>query len=219
MFQYLQPTPMIDCDRIEIRKFAKQHCGDSTDPREHAVRLYYAVRDGIPYDPYSAVLSVEGLQASNTLNAGRGWCVAKAILLAACCRAVGIPARLGFADVRNHLATEHMRQVVVNGIFFWHGYTSIHLDGSWLKVTPAFNMELCQKFKLKPLDFDGHSDALFHPFDLEGKQHMEYLQYRGEYADVPLAQIIETFQAEYTVVPPIGDHDFDAEVEQETSAD
>jgi transglutaminase-like putative cysteine protease len=219
MFQYLQPTPMIDCDHIEIRKFAKQHCGDGTDPREQAVRLYYAVRDGIPYDPYSAVLSVEGLRASNTLNAGRGWCVAKAVLLAACCRAIGIPARLGFADVRNHLATERMRQVVENGIFLWHGYTSIHLDGVWVKVTPAFNIELCQRFKLKPLAFDGHSDALFHPFDLEGKHHMEYLQYRGEYADVPLDQIIETFQAEYAVVPPIGDHDFDTEVEQETSAD
>ena len=48
---------------------------------------------------------------------------------------------------------------------------------------------------------------------------MEYLQYRGEYADVPLDLIIETFQAEYAVLPPIGDYDFDAEVEQETSAD
>ncbi|MFC2027673.1 transglutaminase family protein [Chloroflexota bacterium] len=219
MLEYLQPTPSIDCDHVAVMEFVKQHCSDQTDPVQHAVQLYYAVRDGILYDPYSAVVSIDGLRASATLKKGRGWCVAKAILLAASCRAFGIPSRLGYADVRNHLSTARMRQAMNNDIFYWHGYTSIYLNGSWVKVTPAFNIELCQKFGLKPLDFDGSNDALFHPFDLEGKQHMEYLRYRGEFADVPIDQILETFQKKYPISPPVSEADFDSDVDQETSPD
>jgi transglutaminase-like putative cysteine protease len=106
MRQYLQPSATVDYDDKAVAAFAKGRAGDSADHREQAVSLYYAVRDGIRYDPYSIELSIEGLRASSTLQSGRGWCVAKAILLAACCRATGIPARLGFADVRNHLTTQ-----------------------------------------------------------------------------------------------------------------
>lgn len=217
MIEYLRPTPVIDSDHEEIIKFAKlqaESSGSST--REKAIKLYYAVRDGIRYDPYAADLSMEGLRASTTLSIGRGWCVAKAILLAACCRAIGIPARLGFADVRNHLSTERLRGMMQADIFYWHGYTSICIDEEWIKVTPAFNLELCEKFHIKPLDFDGRNDALFHPFDLDGNQHMEYLRYRGEFADVPLDQIIETFTERYPVASPSDEADFEYEVEQES---
>jgi transglutaminase-like putative cysteine protease len=216
MRPYLQPSLAIDCDSGAVAAFARKNAGNSADPREQAVGLYYAVRDGIRYDPYSINLSIEGLRASATLKIGRGWCVAKAILLAACCRAVGIPARLGFADVRNHLTTARMREKMRTDIFFWHGYTSIYLGGTWIKATPAFNIELCERFWLKPLDFDGRSDSIYHPFDLEGKRHMEYLAYRGEFADVPLDRITETFRREYLIGAFPNQAEFDREVEQET---
>ena len=81
MQPYLQSSPVVDCHNRAIVEFAKENAGDSTDRSEQAVRLYYAVRDGIRYDPYSIDLSNEGLRASTTLHSGRGWCVAKAILL------------------------------------------------------------------------------------------------------------------------------------------
>jgi transglutaminase-like putative cysteine protease len=215
MQPYLQPSPVVDCDNRAIVTFAKENAGDSTDRSARAVRLYYAVRDGIRYDPYSIDLSSEGLRASATLQSGRGWCVAKAVLLAACCRVMEIPARMGFADVRNHLTTQRMRELMKTDIFFWHGYTSIFLNGVWVKATPAFNIELCERFGLRPLDFDGRSDSIYHPFDLEGKKHMEYLAYRGEFADVPIDQIEETFRREYLVDPYWNKADFDRDVELE----
>ena len=112
--------------------------------------------------------------------------MSKAILLTAVYRSIGIPSRLGYADVRNHLSTERMRKAMKTDVFYWHGYSAIYLDGNWIKLTPAFNIELCRKFDIKPLDFDGYEDALFHPFDLQGNRHMEYLRYRGEFADVPI---------------------------------
>jgi transglutaminase-like putative cysteine protease len=216
VFQYTQPTITIDCNHVSVREFARSKAGNSRDHKDQAVDLYYAVRDGIRYDPYTLSVDPGRLRASRTLETRRGWCVAKAILLAASCRALGIPARLGFADVRNHLSTANMRKAMKTDIFFWHGYTSIFLHGQWVKATPAFNIELCERFRLKPLDFDGQGDSLFQPFDLDGHKHMEYLRYLGEYADVPIERMGTTFQKEYGIGRSWDGGDFDHEVTLET---
>ncbi len=194
--RFLRSTSMIDADHPRVRAFASASAG-AGDPRRRAVALYYAVRDGVVYDPYRIDPSVEGMRASTTLAAGRGWCVTKAVLLAACCRAVGIPARLGYADVRNHLSTPRMREAMRTDVFFWHGYTGILIEDRWVKATPAFNVELCERFRLRPLDFDGWADSIYHPFDLEGNQHMEYLDDHGWFDDVPIGRMLETYQREY----------------------
>jgi transglutaminase-like putative cysteine protease len=213
---YLTATPIVDADHPAVAAFARKHAGPGADPRERAVALYYAVRDGIRYDPYTIDLSVEGLAASTTLAAGRGWCVTKAALLAAACRAMGIPARLGFADVRNHLSTARMRSLMATDVFHWHGYTTLWLAGVWVKATPAFNVELCERFRLAPLEFDGRQDSLYHPFDLDGRRHMEYLHHRGEFADVPLEAIRETFRQAYRWDGGWNQADFEGEVLRET---
>lgn len=217
MRRYLQPTAIIDSEHEAVVEFTKAHAGDVVDPREKAIRLYYAVRDTIRYDPYSIDLSVDGLSASTTLRNGRGWCVPKAILFTSCCRAAGIPARIGFADVRNHLSTERMRKIMKTDLFCWHGYVSMLLDGNWIKATPAFNIELTERFRLRALDFDGHSDALYHPFDCAGNRHMEYVHERGEFVDVPLAEITETFARQYSALLDSNGADFERDVERETA--
>ncbi|MFW6080526.1 MAG: transglutaminase-like domain-containing protein [Desulfosalsimonas sp.] len=219
MQEYLEPTPVINFDKPEVAAFAEKQAGPSDEPVRRAVNLYYAVRDIIYYDPYGIDLTVNGMRASTTLANGRGWCVAKAVLLAACCRHLGIPARLGFADVKNHLSTERLRRRMQTDVFYWHGYTEIHLNGRWVKATPAFNIGLCEKFSLKPLEFDGENDSIYHSFDLEGRRHMEYINFRGEFADVPLEAIIDTFRSRY---PAAADAwikgDFDSDVEKENSS-
>jgi transglutaminase-like putative cysteine protease len=186
----------IDWEHPEVVAFAQKHAL-GCDDRERAVALFYAVRDGFRYDPYRIDLSPAGMKASQVLAQGYGWCVPKAALLAAVCRAAGIPARLGFADVRNHLSTARMRAVMQTDLFVWHGYTEIHLEGVWLKATPAFNIELCQRAGILPLDFDGRQDSLFHPFDRQGNQHMEYVRERGSYEDIPLPELLKGYQQAY----------------------
>lgn len=217
MHDALTPTPTVDSDHPAVISFAEASASGARDTHERAVKLYYAVRDGVRYDPYSLQMTVPGLRASTTLQAGRGWCVPKAILLAACCRAIEIPARLGFADVKNHLSTARLRQVMNTDVFYWHGYTAIQLDGKWVKATPAFNIELCEKFRIKPLEFDGTEDSIYHPFDLEGRKHMEYLRFHDEYDDLPLDEIMASYAKHYSGAlyeAPSGD--FDREVEEET---
>ena len=228
---YLAPTPVIDSDHPAVRAFAEARSAGATSAKARAVQLYYAVRDEIRYDPYGPAVEVESLRASATLDAGRGWCVSKAVLLAAACRALRIPARLGFADVRNHLSTARMREHMKTDIFYWHGYTSIQWGGEgdearWVKATPAFNVELCEKFGFLPLEFDGESDSLYHAFDREGRRHMEYVHERGEFADVPLDEMKATFVEKYPFARRGGDDagrtfgadaDFDRDVEAETA--
>ena len=192
----LSPTAAIDSDHPAVIAFARRQA-QGADDRERAVALTLAVRDGFRYDPYKADLSPAGMRASTVLAQGYGWCVSKAVLLAAVCRAAGIPARLGFADVRNHLSTERMRKNMETEIFYWHGYTDLWLDGAWRKATPAFNLSLCQKFGLLPLDFDGRADSIYHPFDTSGKRHMEYVAQRGSFDDLPLAEILVDFRIHY----------------------
>ncbi|MDP6342600.1 MAG: transglutaminase family protein [Alphaproteobacteria bacterium] len=218
---FLRPGPMVESTDPGVVAYAAKAAGAGGSDKERAIRLYYQVRDGIRYDVYTSSLDVAGLRATRTLELGRGWCVSKAILLAACCRAVGIPARLGYADVRNHMSTKEMRERMQTDVFYWHGYTAIHLEGAWVKSTPAFNVELCEKFGLKPLEFDGVEDSIFHPFDTVGQRHMEYLNFRGEYAEPPLDEMLATFIAEYPhwrERANAAEGDFDAEVAAETAA-
>ncbi|MBU0746640.1 MAG: transglutaminase family protein [Gammaproteobacteria bacterium] len=193
----LAPTALIDSDAPSVRAFAAEHAQGTTD-RERAVALYLAVRDGFRYDPYRIDLSPHGMTASTVLANGYGWCVPKAALLTAACRAAGIPARMGFADVKNHLSTERMRETMKTDLFIWHGYTDIWLEGQWRKATPAFNIELCERFGLLPLEFDGVSDSIYHPFDKTGQRHMEYVLQRGTFDDLPLAQIVADFRTVYS---------------------
>jgi transglutaminase-like putative cysteine protease len=222
--QCLVPTPLVDSDHPDVRAFAERHARGAT-PREQAVSLYYAVRDGFRYDPYRIDLSEQGMCASSVLALGYGWCVTKAALLAAAARAAGIPARMGFADVRNHLSTQRMRETMETDIFTWHGYADLWLDGHWVKATPAFNLALCDRFGLHPLDFDGREDSIYHPFDKSGARHMEYLEDRGRFGDVPLDQLVADFRVRYPrwlseagVVSALSGSDFLGDVEREPAA-
>ena len=190
-------TDFIDSDNSAIIRFANETVGSEQDQTQKAIKLYYAVRDSIRYDPYRIQLTPNGLRASTTLNQGYGYCVAKAVLLAAAGRAVDIPTRVGFSDVKNHLSSEKLKQVMQSDVFAWHGYTEFYLNNKWVKATPAFNQLLCDKAGIKPLEFDGINDSIFHEFDQAGDKHMEYLNEHGHFDDVPFQAIVQAYKKHY----------------------
>jgi transglutaminase-like putative cysteine protease len=139
--------------------------------------------------------------------------------LAALCRAAGIPCRLGYADVRNHMATKKLLDFLGTDVFYFHGFNEIYLRGKWVKATVAFNRTLCDKARLAPLDFDGLHDSIYHPFDLAGHRYMEYLRVYGPYAELPYDDLIATFAREYPKVTAARGEalsgDFEAEIAAE----
>ena len=188
----------VDADHPAVIAFAERATAGATTDREKAVALFYAVRDGVRYDPYTMSGDPESYRASRVVQTGVAYCIPKAVLLCAAARAAGLTARLGFADVRNHLNTEKLRERMGGAdLFVWHGYVEFHLDGRWVKVTPAFNIELCERFGVRALEFDGEHDALFHPYTADGRQHMEYVSGRGTFDELPFDEIMADFRRTY----------------------
>ena len=196
MNEYLAPGQYIDSGDPGVVAFSKANTkGNSA--RERAISLYYAVRDLIRYNPFLDFSKPEAFKASAVLEAGEGFCVGKAALLAACGRAAALESRVGFADVKNHLTSPRLVETMGSDLFVYHGFSEFRLDGKWVKCTPAFNLELCRRFRVKPLEWDGASDSIFHPFDEDNRRHMEYLRDRGSFADVPVDDIQKAFREAY----------------------
>lgn len=123
-------------------------------------------------------------------------CIDKALLLAASARALDIPARLRFANVRNHIGTARLEQHLKTDLMVFHGYTELWLEGRWVATTPAFDRRLCEKLGVAPLAFDGVHDAIFQEFD-EGRRFMEYIEDHGAHADLPFDAMIAQWRRHY----------------------
>jgi transglutaminase-like putative cysteine protease len=194
---YLRATAFIDALHPRVQAYALKHSRGADTPRDAAVQLFYAIRDGFAYDPYALDFDPANIPASTFLLRERGYCIEKANLLAACCRALGIPSRLGFGDVRNHLGTDKLERVLGTNLMVFHGYAEVYLDERWVKATPAFNAGLCQKLGVQPLEWDGREDAVFQEASPDGRRFMSYERDRGVYADWPLQEMIAALHEAY----------------------
>lgn len=194
---YLKPAEFINSDSAEVKSFAQKIIGNSITGIEKAVKLYYAVRDKFNYNPYDVDLSSEAMKASSLLRRNSGYCIEKACLLAACARAAGIPSRLAFANVRNHIGTEKLEKVLKTDVLVFHGYTELFIEGKWVKATPAFNKTLCDKLHVEPLEFDGMTDSIFQEYNKQGGKFMEYLHDYGNFPDIPRELFIAELKKNY----------------------
>jgi len=196
--EYLQSTRFLDSDSDAVRSFAQRVAGAETSDVGRAVRLFYAVRDGIRYDPFAMRLDPAIYVASHVLAAKSAYCIPKAILLAAAARALGIPAAIGLSDVVNHLTTEKLKALMGGTTYFMHhGYAVLYLEGQWVKAAPAFNIELCTRFGVLPTEFDGRSDAIFQPYDALDRRHMEYVKDHGIWSEFPYEKVAADFREFY----------------------
>ena len=198
--EYLQSTRFLDAATPSVRDFARQAAGGESTDIDRAVKLFYAVRDGVRYDPFSMRLDPAIYVASHVLAAKSAYCIPKAILLAAAARALGIPCAIGLSDVVNHLTTEKLKAAMGGSTYFMHhGYAVMYLEGRWLKAAPAFNIELCRRFGVLPTEFDGRSDAIFQPYDAHDRRHMEYVKDHGCWSDFPYDKVEADFRAFYPI--------------------
>ncbi len=179
---YLAAADYVDSDHPLIIAKARLLCSGASAVSEAAQAVFYIARDlryrGGDFE------DLEIYRASSVLAAGHGYCVGKASLCAALARAAAIPARLGFADVRNHLASPRLLAAMGTDVFAWHGYTQLFLGGRWVSVSPTFDRATCERAGVAPLEFDGKHDALLQSFDGSGAT-MSYIKRHGSFHDVP----------------------------------
>lgn len=191
---YLKSTHFINSDAEAVIEYAQQIIDESASPKEQAQQLYYHIRDAFRYNPYN--ISTK-MRATDVLEKEEAHCVDKACLLAACGRAIGIPSRMGFGAVKNHIGTSKLEELLGTNVLAFHGYTEFYLDGKWVKATPAFNKELCDKLQVEVLDFDGENDSLFQQYDKNEGQFMEYIADYGQFDDIPFDLFIAKMQEHY----------------------
>ena len=194
---YLQSTDYFDYQHPAVMAMSDALVLAHMTDVEKAVALYYGVRDDIKYNPYTFKANSKSLRASDCLNEGQSYCIPKAVLLGALARLNGIPARLGLADVKNHLSSQALVDWLRSDIFVMHGYIELYLDGQWVKATPAFDKKLCEKMDVLPLEFNGKDDSVFHEFNGEGDRHMEYMAEHGTFEDVPFDFIVRSVISAY----------------------
>ncbi|TAH22211.1 MAG: transglutaminase family protein [Cytophagales bacterium] len=195
--KYLQPNFFTDSQHEGITDFVSQHTQSSQNELAKVLSLYYAVRDGFWYNPNQIRIREEDFRASVQVARSEGHCIDKANILAACARAIGVPSRLGFANVTNHIATEKVEKSLGTNVLVFHGYTELFLNGKWVKATPAFNEKLCKKIGVQPLDFDGENDSIFQQYSPSGDKFMEYLHDYGQFAELPFALMMSEWKRFY----------------------
>jgi len=179
----LKPSKNVDFFDEHIQDYIKEF-KDLTDKKVISVQLYEKVRDGFLYDPYHLDISSDGLIASKVIHKKRAWCVEKSLVMIACLRALGIPARFGFAIVVNHLGIEKLETYLKRKEIVFHGFVSVFLNGKWVICTPAFDRKVCRLAGVEPLVWDGEMDSMFQEFT-QDKKHMEYIKYYGFYDEIP----------------------------------
>lgn len=183
MQEYIQCTPSINCDSPIIQEIALELTQECENTKEKAKAIFYFVRDAIKYRVGLTLPASEDFSAIKTLEKREGFCIPKAILLTSLARAVQIPARLRFADIRNLLLPSSVLEAIGTNVMLYHGYTELYIQEKWIKVNPAFDKELCERHDFIPVDFDGSADALFRRHDRKGRVHFEYLKDHGYFAD------------------------------------
>ena len=193
----LEPTTSIECDHPRIRELAQRLGEGARNVNETTVRLFEYARDTVAYSPYCPFYLEDHYRATVTLDRGKGFCVQKAILLAALARAAGIPSRLVLADIRNYLAPEHIIRSLGTDLMVCHCYTELRLGDRWVGLTPAFDSGLCDEYGLSVVKFDGVRDAIFPVEDEKGRRFVEYVRYHGRYADLPLDFLLGSWTEAY----------------------
>ncbi|MEA3222237.1 MAG: transglutaminase family protein [Thermodesulfobacteriota bacterium] len=191
MEECLKPTFTIDCENPGIIDRADRITYKCTDDRQKAIELFYFVRDSIAYSLYMISVFKEDFIASKVLEWGKGYCVQKAVLLAALGRAAKIPSRLVFARIRNHRVPHKIVQMTGTNVFPRHGYTQFFLDGRWVSAAPTFDKALCEKNGLPVVEFNAKDDAMLPDKDLQGRPYIEYIEKFRPYPDLPFEWIAE----------------------------
>ncbi len=201
----LQVTEFLDWDSPVVEDYTNLIIGSDQDPVKQMVKLFYAVRDRIRYDVYGVDMSREGLKASHIIKNKVGFCIHKSIVFATAARYLGIPSRLTFSDVRNHLSTPALKKLVGGDVFHYHAYAEIYLHERWIKATPVFNLMLCHLFKMEPLEFDGIHDATLQAYDKQGNQSLEFINHHGSFNNVPYQQCITALKHHHPLLFMNGD--------------
>lgn len=95
------------------------------------------------------------------------------------------------ARIRNHLIPPDLQARLGRDEFPGHGYNQFLLEGNWISVAATFDADLCNRLRVPIAEFNGRNDAMLPAQSLDGRLYIEYLEFYGHFADLPLNFITE----------------------------
>ncbi len=195
---YLQPTEFLDFDKKRVSNKAFEIIEGLKTDKEKAIALFYCVRDEIRYMMSAFYMIKSNFKASVTLRRGYGFCVSKAVLLSSFARAVGIPAKVHLADIRNNKVPQETIDLLGTNVFLYHGYSELYIDDKWIKATPVFDKNTSIRAGFLPLvEFDGINNGILSKYDPDGNLFVEYIKDRGVYAELPYDEMDRVIREKY----------------------
>ena len=200
---YLTANEEMNTAHPLVRQAAKEAVGGAVDESEKAKRIFYFVRDSLPYNMYPKNTNHPNYYASAVLENGEGWCLQKSMLAATLSRVAGIPARVRFAELINHSLNEKAKTAIGTNHFSPHTYAEVFLHQQWVPITPVFDAKLCRQLEVPTVEFDGVHPALLAAETLAGAPYMEYISKTPGYARLPwehiLGEIHRVYQEKSTI--------------------
>lgn len=192
MREFLEPTPFIESTHPAIAARVRELALDALSPRERAARLFEHVRTDVRYE-FMAKFQRDDYLASNVLSNNQGFCVQKAVLLAALARAAGVPTALVLCDMRDHALPEKVIRVIGTNVMHHHGLNAFHLDGRWITVDASLDRRFLDKKRYPRVPFDGTNDALLPEHTVDGGRAAEYVTFHGRFAEFPFEETTQAF--------------------------
>jgi len=194
---YLQPGEIIRSDDPKVISLGASIVEGQTDDAGRAKALFYWVRDKIRYNMFVPSDKPEYFRPTATVERGEGYCVQKSALMVGLLRAVGIPARMLFADFINHRMPHEALELLGTNKFYYHGYVELYVEDRWIRCTPVFEKALCEKLEAKTVEFDGRNSSILPRTDKKGRLHFEYTEEHGVRVDVPFDELMAVWSKVY----------------------
>jgi len=188
----LEPTRFMNSLHPAIVDCAKRVAPDGLPTKEKAQRIFNFVRDEITYE-FRAKLDPNEYVASYILSVGRGFCCQKATLQCALGRVVGIPTGVLMGTIRDRTLHPQIVAAMRTDLLRYHGLAAFYLNGQWLRADATLSPELVARKGYRLVEFNGEQEALLPATTLAGAPHVEYVEWFGAYADLPIDDMIEDF--------------------------
>jgi transglutaminase-like putative cysteine protease len=169
--EYLASCPFINCDDKGVKDLARKAAGNETDAWKKAVRLEKWVHTNMRVDQSAPMVSAA--QAARELT---GDCRNHALLLAALCRAEGVPSRIAVGL----LCVDKAKQPQMG----FHMWTEVYIDGQWLGLDAILGKGGVAASHIKIADHSWRDVQSLTPFlpvaRVLGKTAIEVVSVEGE---------------------------------------
>ncbi len=166
--EYIEPTEFCDCRNDVIIKKSNELIGQTSIPKDAAIKIFNFVRDEIPFEAYRA-----DERASDTLQRGTGFCVTKSNLQIALLRAIGIPARYHHVHLRKEILSGVIPaaslDLIPEGVITYHPWCECYLNNNWVSCEALYPKKLVSELRqggfitkeqIPTIDWDGETDLI-----------------------------------------------------------